>query len=510
MPRTSSSPTCRRAGSDPCRCRPSPSVTTLVPASPNSSAESASTRPQRCRSAAADLMHALSIPHATTCVALRFADGVVMAGDRRATAGNLISHRSMDKVVEADRHSGVAIAGAAGPAMEMIRLFQLQLEHYEKVEGSHAQPRGQGQPAVDDGARQPAGGDAGHGRRADLRRLRPAARLRAGVGLTTSPAGGTRSATTWPPGRAACTPAPSSRSAGATRSIVTARSDLGVPRAVGGRRRRLGHGWSRCAARHLSDRRHDRRRRLAAASTTTISPRRFEAIVDGGACPMTHAVLRRPRTVDEGPRRLRAEGHRPGPGAGRGPLRRRHRDRGREPSRHAAQGQRDLRPDRLRRCRQVQRVRPAPRRRRARRRPQGLPVLPRRRRRALARQPVRPDPRQHLHPRDEADGGRDPRGRSRPRPRRRPDVPHPVRRHGDRPKRHRRARWRRRDDQEPARRDVDRRPRRCAEAVKLGVARWRARSRDPRQRPRGGELARTNGRRCFHRLAIGELEAALA
>jgi proteasome beta subunit len=59
-----------------------------------------------------------------------------MAGDRRATAGNLISHRSMDKVVQADRHSGVAIAGAAGPAMEMIRLFQLQLEHYEKVEGT--------------------------------------------------------------------------------------------------------------------------------------------------------------------------------------------------------------------------------------------------------------------------------------------------------------------------------------------------------------------------------------
>jgi proteasome beta subunit len=77
-----------------------------------------------------------SVPHATTCVALRFADGVVMAGDRRATAGNLISHRAMDKVVEADRLSGVAIAGAAGPAMDMVRLFQLQLEHYEKVEGA--------------------------------------------------------------------------------------------------------------------------------------------------------------------------------------------------------------------------------------------------------------------------------------------------------------------------------------------------------------------------------------
>jgi proteasome beta subunit len=76
-------------------------------------------------------------PHATTCVAVRVADGVVMAGDRRATSGNLISHNHMDKVHPADRHSGVAIAGAAGPALEMVKLFQLQLEHYEKVEGTH-------------------------------------------------------------------------------------------------------------------------------------------------------------------------------------------------------------------------------------------------------------------------------------------------------------------------------------------------------------------------------------
>ena len=59
-----------------------------------------------------------------------------MAGDRRATAGNFISHRSIEKVFAADRHSGVAIAGAAGPAIEMVRLFQLQIEHYEKVESS--------------------------------------------------------------------------------------------------------------------------------------------------------------------------------------------------------------------------------------------------------------------------------------------------------------------------------------------------------------------------------------
>jgi len=83
-----------------------------------------------------DVADRLAITHGTTVVAVRYADGVVMAGDRRATAGNLISHRAIEKVFAADRHSGVAIAGAAGPAMEMVKLFQLQLEHYEKVEGS--------------------------------------------------------------------------------------------------------------------------------------------------------------------------------------------------------------------------------------------------------------------------------------------------------------------------------------------------------------------------------------
>jgi len=75
------------------------------------------------------------ITHATTICALRHAQGVVMAGDRRATAGNVIAHRTMEKIYPADRHSGVAIAGAAGAAMEMVKLFQLQLEHYEKLEG---------------------------------------------------------------------------------------------------------------------------------------------------------------------------------------------------------------------------------------------------------------------------------------------------------------------------------------------------------------------------------------
>ncbi len=75
------------------------------------------------------------IVHGTTIVAARFADGVVIAGDRRATSGNLISYRSMKKVFSADKWSGVGIAGAAGPAVEMVKLFKVQLEHYEKVQG---------------------------------------------------------------------------------------------------------------------------------------------------------------------------------------------------------------------------------------------------------------------------------------------------------------------------------------------------------------------------------------
>ena len=73
--------------------------------------------------------------HATTVLAVRYGEGVIMAGDRRATSGNFISHRTIEKVFAADRHSGVAIAGAAGPAVEMVKIFQVQLEHYEKVEG---------------------------------------------------------------------------------------------------------------------------------------------------------------------------------------------------------------------------------------------------------------------------------------------------------------------------------------------------------------------------------------
>jgi proteasome beta subunit len=77
----------------------------------------------------------VGVVHATTVLAMRWADGIVMAGDRRATVGLSIESRSIDKVFRADDHSCVAIAGAAGPALEMVRLFQVELEHYEKIEG---------------------------------------------------------------------------------------------------------------------------------------------------------------------------------------------------------------------------------------------------------------------------------------------------------------------------------------------------------------------------------------
>lgn len=76
------------------------------------------------------------VPHATTIVALCYADGIVMAGDRRATMGNVIASRHIEKVFETDRFSVVGIAGAAGLAIDIAKLFRVELEHYEKIEGT--------------------------------------------------------------------------------------------------------------------------------------------------------------------------------------------------------------------------------------------------------------------------------------------------------------------------------------------------------------------------------------
>ncbi|MQY14000.1 Proteasome subunit beta [Streptomyces sp. RB5] len=78
----------------------------------------------------------LQAPHGTTIVALTFPGGVVLAGDRRATMGNMIAQRDIEKVFPADEYSAIGIAGTAGLAVEMVKLFQLELEHFEKVEGA--------------------------------------------------------------------------------------------------------------------------------------------------------------------------------------------------------------------------------------------------------------------------------------------------------------------------------------------------------------------------------------
>nr|WP_202451186.1 proteasome subunit beta [Streptomyces sp. SID4948] len=79
---------------------------------------------------------AIELPHGTTIVAATFEGGVILAGDRRATMGNIIAQRDIEKVFPADEFSAVGIAGTAGLAVEMVKLFQLELEHYEKIEGA--------------------------------------------------------------------------------------------------------------------------------------------------------------------------------------------------------------------------------------------------------------------------------------------------------------------------------------------------------------------------------------
>lgn len=77
----------------------------------------------------------LDIPHGTTVLAFKFAEGVIVAGDRLATEGMRVASRDVQKVYATDAYSMMAIAGAAGPAIEMARLMRVELEHYEKIEG---------------------------------------------------------------------------------------------------------------------------------------------------------------------------------------------------------------------------------------------------------------------------------------------------------------------------------------------------------------------------------------
>ena len=93
-------------------------------------AEAATSLPESSR-----LSGGVIVPQATTVLAIKYQQGVVIAGDRRATEGYQIAERRIEKVFKIDEHSAMAIAGAAGPCIEMAKLFQTELEHYEKLEG---------------------------------------------------------------------------------------------------------------------------------------------------------------------------------------------------------------------------------------------------------------------------------------------------------------------------------------------------------------------------------------
>jgi proteasome beta subunit len=95
----------------------------------------ATTRPEALPRVGASAEDLRGVPHGTTVLGLKFADGVVFAGDRRATEGYSIADDKMEKVFLADDLSVIAIAGAAGQAIEIVKLFQLELEHYEKITG---------------------------------------------------------------------------------------------------------------------------------------------------------------------------------------------------------------------------------------------------------------------------------------------------------------------------------------------------------------------------------------
>jgi proteasome beta subunit len=95
----------------------------------------ARTRPDALPGPAGAPVEAGGLPHGTTVLGLKFSDGVVFAGDRRATEGYSIADDKIEKVFAADDSSVIAIAGVAGQAIEIVRLFQLELEHYEKITG---------------------------------------------------------------------------------------------------------------------------------------------------------------------------------------------------------------------------------------------------------------------------------------------------------------------------------------------------------------------------------------
>ena len=203
------------------------------------------------------------MPHGTTVLGLKYADGVIMAGDRRATAGYTVADARMRKVFAADDYSAIAIAGAAGQAIEMVKLFQLELEHYEKVTGDRLSLEGKANRLAQ-----------------MIRSNFPLAmqglvvvplfggfderRARAGSSTTTPPAGGGRRTTTRPPAPAGSRPKNSLKKrwrAGPGPRRGAARRGGGADRRRRGRRRHRRAG-SRCARSSRTRSRSPRRARV--------------------------------------------------------------------------------------------------------------------------------------------------------------------------------------------------------------------------------------------------------
>src|SRR5205823_10116510 len=71
---------------------------------------------------------------ATTILAFKFSGGVLVAGDRRATAGNTVVYDRADKVLEIDRHSIMAIAGVPATAWEMARVLEHSFQYFRRTQ----------------------------------------------------------------------------------------------------------------------------------------------------------------------------------------------------------------------------------------------------------------------------------------------------------------------------------------------------------------------------------------
>ena len=265
------------------------------------------------------------VRHGTTVVAVRFADGMVMAGDRRATEGHSIAHRAMEKVFPADRYSAVAIAGAAGPGRRDGPPLPDPARALREGRGGRPQPRGQGQPARPDGARAPAHGHAGPRRGAPVRRLRPVAGDRADLQLRRDrrPLRGDRAQrhglrrSGRPHHHQAGLPGGMARDEAVELAIEALYEAADEDSATGGPD--LVRGIYPLVAAVTADGFAfvaDDRGGRAVRRADRPTPCRRDASHD-------HALLRGARAGDEGPGRVRPEGHRPGPLAGGHHLRRR-------------------------------------------------------------------------------------------------------------------------------------------------------------------------------------------